>query len=299
MSARKIACWVLLIGVISLGLYWYPKDWWASAFIAGLYDALAAGLIAISLTVLLIDNANEQRGARQLKKRLTWEMGSNDQAFAIRAAKEMRDTGWLTDGSLADADLTLANLEGAQLPGAVLKGAIFTQANLNSANLEDADLRSASLHQVVAGKVNLRRARLGGARFLNAKLHEAILDEVVGADGETGVDMLNSKLAGAKLRNATHRNARLEDCDFLGADFTGCDLTGSLLLRANMRSAILNDVILERADLSELKNWEAITEFRNARIGGVRNAPAGFREWAVANGALEVPTDSVPDARTV
>ncbi len=295
MSARRIAEWLLALGFATLGLYWYPQSWSGHAFIASLYDALAASLIAISITVLLIDHANEQRDRRQLKKRLIWEMGSSDQAFAIRAVKELRDAGWLTDGSLEGVDLTLANLAKAQLPNARLKGVVLSQSDLNATNLEGADLRNAHLEGAVAGGVNVRKAQIGGANLREARLHNANLEEIDSA--EAPVDMLNAKLVQASLRGARLRNARLEECDFLQADFTGCDLSEAVLLRANMKGAVMNEVILERADLSELQNWEEIASFRNAKIGGIRNAPAGFREWAVTQGALEAMADAQADAK--
>src|SRR6266508_297747 len=115
MTARVAARWLLLVGMVGLGLYWYPSSWPVSTFVHDIYANAATSLLSISLTVLLIDRLYEQRDRAQLKKRLIWEMGSQDQALAVRAVKELRDAGWLTDGSLEGVDLTLANLAQAQL----------------------------------------------------------------------------------------------------------------------------------------------------------------------------------------
>jgi uncharacterized protein YjbI with pentapeptide repeats len=284
MSARKIARWVLGAGVVCLAFYWYPASWLGHDFITALYDAMAASLIAISLTVLLIDNANEQRDTRQLKKRLLWEMGSSDQAFAIRAAKELRDAKWLFDGSLKAVDLTLANLQRAQLAGAFLEEVILVKANLSWANLEAANLQRANLEDITAERLNARKAQIQGAILRGAKLPNAVLEEI---DGASGVDLLGASLIRASLRGANLKGAQLEECDFFEADMTGIDLTSATLLRANVAGAILTNANLERADLSELEGWSSIRSIEGARISGVRNAPDGFRAWAVEHGAVD------------
>jgi hypothetical protein len=35
--------------------------------------------------------------------------------------------------------------------------------------------------------------------------------------------------------------------------------------------------------------WQHIATIKSANIGGVKNAPDGFREWALKNGAIENP----------
>jgi hypothetical protein len=270
MSAQTIAKWTLVVGIAITALYWYPKSWVAYGFINIYYAGLSSGLIAIALTVLLIDNANEQRDRRQLKKRLTWEMGSSDQGFAVRAAKELRDVGWLIDGSLEGVDLTVANLSRAQLSNARLKNAVLSGATLNKTNFEEADLRAANLEEAAAQEVNFRKAQLGGANLRYAKLPEGNLEEIQGYHNGQGVDMLGASLIQASLRRAKLREARLEGCDFIEADFT-----------------ILKDVDLDGADLAELQDWQQIANIQGAKIGGVKNPPEGFREWAVSQGAIE------------
>lgn len=285
MSARTIAAWILVVGIALIGFYWYPTSWSASAFIVVFYPALSASLLAISLTVLLIDRANEQRDQRQLKKRLIWEMGSSDQGFANRAAKELRDAGWLFDGSLKGVDFTLANLERAQLDNACLEGAVLAGANLQLASLDAADLRHANLEGAIAEKLKARKAKLTGAKLHKAILSHANLEEI---EADNGTDLMGSSLMRASLRGANLKGAQLEECDLLEADLTGSDLAGANLLRANIAGALLDDVNLERADLSELQGWEDVKSFQRAKISGVRNAPAGFREWAVEKGAMEI-----------
>lgn len=292
MSARTIAKWILVIGIAVLGFYWYPSGWFGGTFIISLYDALAASLLAISVTVLLIDGANEERDKRQLKKRLIWEMGSADPAFSNRAVKELRDAGWLTDGSLKSVDLTFANLQRAQLGNAYLEGVILAGGNLGWANLEEANLRNSNLEDITGERLIARKAAVEGSVLRKAKLPGAILEEI---DSGSGIDMMGASLIRVSLRGAKLKGAQLEECDLFEADLTGSDLTNAQLLRANVAGAILDGVNLERADLSELQGWEDIRSLTGAKISGVRNAPDGFRQWASAHGAL----DSAPGRENV
>jgi hypothetical protein len=54
------------------------------------------------------------------------------------------------------------------------------------------------------------------------------------------------------------------------------------LARANLQGADL-----ERTNLAEVRNWRSIAKIDGARILGIQNAPEGFREWALENGATE------------
>ena len=45
---------------------------------------------------------------------------------------------------------------------------------------------------------------------------------------------------------------------------------------------------LTDADLQDLKNWQQIASIKDASIGGVRNAPAGFVKWALQHGATAI-----------
>ena len=36
-------------------------------------------------------------------------------------------------------------------------------------------------------------------------------------------------------------------------------------------------------------SWQRIAAIKSANIAGITNAPEGFREWALKNGAIESP----------
>lgn len=81
-------------------------------------------------------------------------MGSPNREFAIEAVRQLRQRGWLKDGTtmgaylvganLEDADLFIAHLEFADLSKAHLAGAFLEGADLAGAYLEGADLHVAT-----------------------------------------------------------------------------------------------------------------------------------------------------------
>jgi hypothetical protein len=84
--------------------------------------------IAIRLPVL----SSEER---KLQADLVLRMGSTDNATALNAVRELRNRGWLENGSLRGKVFTKANLQGVDLTRADLQG-----SKLNWANLKEADL---------------------------------------------------------------------------------------------------------------------------------------------------------------
>ncbi len=63
------------------------------------------------------------------KKRLIEQMGSKDNETALQAIKELRELGWLEDGTLRGSDLREANLREADLSLANLTGANLCYTN--------------------------------------------------------------------------------------------------------------------------------------------------------------------------
>jgi uncharacterized protein YjbI with pentapeptide repeats len=284
MTARRAAQYLLVLGILCISLYWYPTDWPAAPLIQDMYPNVATSLISIALTVLLIDRLYEQRDSQQLRKRLIWEMGSTDRASAGRAVKELTDQGWLGDGKLVGVDLSLANLERVVLASANLSKVNLASSNLKYADLKLANLQEAILDDCTAEKANFKGAVLKGSSLRRAKLSEATMDDT---DITSSTDMLGASLIRTSLRSARLTNARLEECDMLECDLSNADLSEALLLRANMDSSVLDGANLERADLEDLQNWESIKSIKRARVSGLRNAPNGFRDWALQNGAIE------------
>lgn len=107
-----------------------------------------------------------------------------------------------------------------------------------------------------------------------------------------GIDLQGARLSRASLREANLSGAKLqganlEGADLTGVDLTGADLQGALLQGVAVSEAKLGTADLRRADLADLRGWDAIRSASYLRIEGIRRAPPGFREWAVAHGAVE------------
>ena len=277
MTVERAAQIILIIGIVCIVGYWYPKNWFAYGFVQVFYAPISSSLLSISLTVLLIDRLHDQRERAELKLRLIREMGSSDRSVAVRASREIRAYDWLLDGSLKSMDFEFANLDGANLENAELSGANLKNSSLRAANLQGARLAGVQLSRCVADEVNLKGAILCGADMSRSNFPKATLDD---ANISGRVDLLHAQFIEASLRNTKLGEAKLEDCDFLDCDLSYADLTEAVLLRANFEGANLTGTKLERADLSGIIGWKKIVSMKGAHIAGVKNAPDGFREFA-------------------
>src|SRR5579863_2197155 len=144
------------------------------------------------------------------------------------------------------------------------------ELNADKVPLVGVDVSSAFLQGLTLKGADLMRADFSAADLRNCNL-----------------DLAN--LTSADLTSANLRNAGLDHVNFRGADLSQADLTGSRLAGADFFGAKLNDADLTGADLQSIE-WRQIRSVQGANISGVRNAPAGFREWALANGAVDRPT---------
>lgn len=115
-----------------------------------------------------------------------------------------------------------------------------------------------------------------------------------------GAWLENIRLVGAQLRNASLREANLHGGDLHDANLESADLTDATLIGADLRDAHLKAAILtgahlatadlRGADLTGVREWQLIKSASYLNIDGVRNAPAGFRDWMVAHGAVDSTT---------
>ena len=147
-------------------------------------ELLGAGittLIAFLLFQALVTSPEEKR------LNLVEDLKDNDKAAA--AIDELRNLGWLVDGSLNGADLSSSVLEEANLQSANLVGSNLTDSHLASANLTYAQLDETELVNV-----DLSSARLVSAQLVNANLQNADLSDAI---------LVNANLVGANLVGAT------------------------------------------------------------------------------------------------
>jgi uncharacterized protein YjbI with pentapeptide repeats len=156
--------------------------------------------------------------------------------------------------------------------------------------------RKEALQELVADRVDLvgvdvSDAFLMGVRLTGANLARASLR---GADLRMALfDQAN--LSYADLGSANIRNGSLVRTNLAYAMFADSDLNGCNLTEANCE-----DVDFSRADLRncELKNlkWKGMKEVKLANLFGVKDAPEGFVQWAMQNGAVAIESDADWDA---
>jgi hypothetical protein len=135
--------------------------------------------------------------------------------------------------------------------------------DVSSAFLQGLDLRGANLVRSDFSAADLRNGRFSQVNFTLANLNSANLRETL-----------------------------LDGASFSGADLRNSDLTASNLAGADLSGATLDDADLRRANLSGIR-WQQIKSLRRANLADVKNAPAGFVEWALKNGAVS-RTDAEP-----
>lgn len=106
----------------------------------------------------------------------------------------------------------------------------------------------------------------------------------------SNLDLSGSVLVWAVLRNCKLSNASLYGCNANQAEFTNADLSG-----VDLESCLLVTADLRNAKLTGVRNWKncKITE---ANIYGVRDAPDGFVEWAMGQGAISEENPAIHPA---
>lgn len=186
----------LILMIVGIFCYIFPPNPDQNNFFAFLFD-FRAELLGAGIATLLIGNASQAAQIREEKKGLILQMGSPDNSFAIEAVRQLRQQGWLVDGSLKGSNLHRADLSGAFLSEANLSGAVLIDANLSGANLFNANLSGAYL----------QFANLSGADLQLGDLSE--------------VDLQFTNLSGADLLLANLSKVNLFVTNLSGAKF--CD----------------------------------------------------------------------------
>lgn len=136
--------------------------------------------------------------------------------------------------------------------------------------------------------VNLHHADLKGIHIENFDLRKVSFQWSDLEDAALpSIDMTESSFRFARMSRAKLFNANLSGTFWDGAQLRDADLSGANIDRANFVRAQLTG-----ADLSGIRNWKTAT-FNQANVRGVKNAPEGFIEWVLSNGAKNVG-DSIP-----
>ena len=187
-----------LISTFLEGHRLFSRDWWSN-WLQGISTEMAGAIVTAILLGLVVGVVQDREAETALQGQLIREMGSPDNGFAIRAARELRAREWLTDGTMAGANLERANLEEAQLFGASLMEVNFTSATLEDANFTNANLSGADLRSANASGASLTFTNLQNAVLRRTNLQEA---QLVGCD-LTGANMVAANLTDAVFNNST------------------------------------------------------------------------------------------------
>ena len=144
--------------------------------------------------------------------------------------------------------------------------------NADGVALTGVNLQDAFLQNIKLPNANLLRATLSSADMRGAILHDSMLQKA---------DLESTNLRGSDLRDVQFTDADLTDADFLAADLRSADLTNVILKYADLRNA----------DLGGITNWKTSQSIKLTNIQNCKNSPPGFRNWALANGAVEIDSD--------
>lgn len=143
------------------------------------------------------------------------------------------------------------------------------ELNADRVPLVGVDVSSAFLQGLTLERANLLRADFSGADLRHSDLKSA--------------DFTSANLHFSNFRNSNLAHATFQSADMTDSDLWGCDLSGASLADADISGADLR--------FAELRNieWKQLKKVTGANIAAVKDAPEGFVEWALKNGAVRVP----------
>jgi len=151
--------------------------------------------------------------------------------------------------------------------------------------------RIEALQELNADKVPLVGVDVSSAFLQGLKLERAnLLRADFSAADLRSSDLKFSDFTSANLHSANLRSSHLEDASFEGADMKDVDLWGSNLSGARLGDADISGADLSFADLRNIE-WKQLKNVKGANIAAVKNAPEGFVEWALKNGAVQTSAD--------
>jgi hypothetical protein len=145
------------------------------------------------------------------------------------------------------------------------------ELNEDGVPLVGVDVSGAFLQGIHLGKAHLVRSNFNAADVRNGDFREADLRDS---------DLHSANFRQSSFNQASLAGARLDDADLQGADLGDADLSGTILDNADLRFVSASNA-----------GWNRIRSIQGANLFGLRNAPAGFLEWAVKRGAVQTETD--------
>lgn len=149
--------------------------------------------------------------------------------------------------------------------------------------------RIEALQELNADKVPLVGVDVSSAFLQGLRLERAnLLRSDFSAADLRRSDLQFADFTNANLHAANFRESDLEHASFQSADMRDTDLWGSNLAGAKLDDADISGADLRFADLRNVQ-WKQLKKVTAANIAGVKNAPDGFVEWALKNGAVVQP----------
>ncbi len=151
--------------------------------------------------------------------------------------------------------------------------------------------RVEALQQLLEDNVSLVGVDVSDAYLFGIKLDRARLDRsnFHGTDAR-GASLERAKMEFANFTSANLRRGNLAKADLRHADLKDADLSGANLAETDLGETDLSRADLRDTDLSRAK-WKEIRGIKLANVYGVRNAPDGFIDWALSQGAVAIKTD--------
>ncbi|HZC35053.1 MAG TPA: pentapeptide repeat-containing protein [Chthoniobacterales bacterium] len=151
--------------------------------------------------------------------------------------------------------------------------------------------RVEALQELLEDKVSLVGLDVSDAYLYRVRLERARLER----SNFHGVDARGGSFARAKMQFADFTAANVRSGNFAKADFKNADLKDADLREADLTEADLREADLSRVDLRDTNlrevKWKDIRGIKLANVYGVRNAPDGFIDWALSQGAVAIETD--------
>ena len=145
------------------------------------------------------------------------------------------------------------------------------ELNNDGVGLVGVDVSGAFLQGVHLGKARLLRSDFSAADVRNSDFKAADLQDA---------NLHSANFRNSSFRGASLAGAQIDDADFQGADLSAADLSGAVLDNTDLRLVTLNHAL-----------WNNIRSIKGTNVYGIRDAPPGFLEWAIKQGAVQMPTD--------
>lgn len=152
------------------------------------------------------------------------------------------------------------------------------ELNNDGVALVGVNVSGAFLQGVHLGKARLLRSDFSAADVRNSDFKAADLQDA---------NLHSANFRQSAFQRASLAGAQIDDADLQGADLSGADLSG----------AILDNTDLRLVKLDQAK-WNNIQSIKGANVYAIKDAPPGFLEWAMKQGAVQIQTDEQWQSRS-